>query len=237
MASGIVYSHLLLTLLVVVLGGGVVALDRTAVFQGLVSRPLVAASVSGLLAGNWRAGMLVGAVLELYCIYEIPVGTNIPTDDTLLALAAGAIAALTRNLPMAEGIDSRSLALVAILVVLPWSEFTRRLDGWARNWNRELIDAAEPALLAGRPGAAVECHLKGLLHFYLAAVAGLGLMVVVSLAGNLVLVGLFPTWFEPYTCQLLLIFPLAGIAGLLTNMNKKRLYTVFIGAALWLFLL
>ena len=61
-------------------------------------------------------------------------------------------------------------------------------------------------------------------------------MVTVSLAGNLLLVSLFPVWFEPYAGRLLLLFPLAGIAGLLTNMNKKRLYTVFAGASLWLFL-
>ena len=236
MVSG-VNPAFFLTLLLVVCGGGLLALDRTAVFQGLVSRPLVAATASGFLAGDWRVGLLVGAVLELYCIYEIPVGTNIPTDDTLLALAAGGIAALTRDLPLANGIDSRSLALLAILVVLPWSEFTRRLDGWTRNWNRELIDEAETALLAGRPEAAVAFHLQGLLHFYLSAVCGLGLMITVSLAGNLLLVSLFPAWFEPYAGQLLLLFPLAGIAGLLTNMNKKRLYTVFVGASLWLFLL
>jgi PTS system mannose-specific IIC component len=236
MFFGIDLMALFPPLLLVVLGGGLVALDRTAVFQGLVSRPLVAATVSGFLAGDWRLGLLVGAVLELYCIYEIPVGTTIPTDDTLLALAAGGIAALTRSLPLAQGIDSRSLALLAILVVLPWSEFTRRLDGWARGWNRELVDEAETALLAGRCFSAVNFHLKGLFHFYLAAVCGLVLMVTVSLAGNLLLVSLFPVWFEPYAGRLLLLFPLAGIAGLLTNMNKKRLYTVFAGASLWLFL-
>ncbi len=236
MISGVSLSHLLVTILFVVLGGGVLALDRTAVFQGLFSRPLVAAALSGFLAGDWKIGLLAGAVLELYCIHEIPVGTNIPTDDTLLALAAGGIAALTRNLPVADGLDSRSLVLLAIIVVLPWSEFTRRLDSWARNWNRDLIDEAETALLAGRCFSAVSFHLKGVLHFYLTAVAGLSLMVLFSLVGNLLLVSLFPLWFEPYAGQLLLLFPLAGIAGLLADMNKKRLFVVFAGASLWLFL-
>ncbi|MCD6292493.1 MAG: PTS sugar transporter subunit IIC, partial [Deltaproteobacteria bacterium] len=101
--------------------GAFLTLDRTAVFQGMLSRPLIAATFAGALAGNWEIGLLLGASLELYYLSEIPVGSNIPTDDTLIALAAGGTAAALSTLPANAALNSRSLALVVLLTVLPWA--------------------------------------------------------------------------------------------------------------------
>ena len=52
-------------LLPVVLLGGLLGLDVVSFPQAMVSRPLVAATVAGWLAGNATAGLLIGATLEL----------------------------------------------------------------------------------------------------------------------------------------------------------------------------
>jgi hypothetical protein len=48
---------------------------------------------------------------------------------------------------------------------------------------------------------------------------------------------LVPDWIHPVTDRLLLIFPVLGIVGLLSNMNKKRQLAVFavVAASLLLF--
>ncbi|MEA3332372.1 MAG: PTS sugar transporter subunit IIC [Pseudomonadota bacterium] len=217
--------------------GAVLALDRTAVFQGMLSRPLIAATFAGALAGNWEIGLLLGASLELYFLSEIPVGSNIPTDDTLLALAAGGTAAALSGLPVNAMLNDRSLALMVLLTVLPWAAFTRKLDSWVRVRNARLIDEMETRFLAGENSSAINFHLHGLLKFYGAAAGALGLMMVSSLLLVPLLLFLLPAWAWPLTDRLLLLFPAAGIAGLLCNMNQKRQLAVFAGISMLLLIL
>ena len=209
--------------------GAVLALDRTAIFQGMLSRPLLAATFAGALAGNWEIGLLLGASLELYFLGEIPVGSNIPTDDTLLALVAGGTAAALSGLPANALLDDKSLAFMVLLTILPWAGFTRKLDSWVRVRNARLIDDMETRLLAGENASAVNFHLYGVLNFYGAAVGALGLMMVSSLLLVPLLLLLLPAWAWPLTDRLLLVFPAVGIASLLYNMNQKRQLAVFAG--------
>ncbi len=216
--------------------GSFCALDRTAFLQMMLSRPLVAATFAGMLAGNWEIGLLLGAALELCFLSEMPVGTMIPTDDTLLALAAGGAAAALSVLPQAAG-RLPTLALVVLLSTLPWAAFTRKVDGWVRVRNAQLIDEVETALLAGHTlddgerKVAVNFHLHGLLNFYGAAAAAVALMMFSSLLVAPMLLFLVPDWLQPLTDRLLFIFPVIGIAGLLSNMNHKRQLVVFAGVA------
>lgn len=207
--------------------GAFCALDRTAAFQMMFSRPLVAATLGGMLAGNWQLGLLIGAVLELYFLSEMPVGSNIPTDDTLLAIAAGGVAAALSGLPAHSLLPDESLALIVLLTILPWAAFTRKLDSWVRVQNSRLIDEMETNLLAGRNRFAINFHLYGILHFYGASVVALLVMISSSLLLVPLFLFLLPAWVWPLTDRLLLIFPALGIFGLLRNMNQKRQLAVF----------
>lgn len=216
--------------------GAFCALDRTAFLQMMIARPLVAATFAGALTGNWEIGLLLGVSLELFFLSELPVGTTIPTDDTLLALAAGGTGAALIGLPQNMSHKPGTLALVVLITILPWSMFTRKLDSWVRVKNGQLIDEVETSLLAGhnssvRRGAAINFHLHGLFNFYTAAVVALALMMVISLLLVPLLLSLIPDWIRPLTDRLLFLFPVLGVAGLLSNMNQKRQLTVFAGVA------
>lgn len=219
--------------------GAFCALDRTAILQMMFSRPLVAATFAGALAGNWEIGLLLGAALELYYLSEIPVGTIIPTDDTLLALAAGGAGAALSNLPQNQSQASGTLALLVLLTILPWSAFTRKVDSWVRHKNAQLVDEVETALLAG-PNlnraqlSALNYHLHGIFNFYSASAAALGLMLMSSLLLVPLLLFLVPAWLRPLTDRLFFLFPVVGIVGLLSNMNQKRQLAVFAGVAMLL---
>lgn len=52
----------------------VLELDAVLIAQTLVSRPLVAGSVLGALAGKAQAGVLFGAAFELLSLCDLPVG-------------------------------------------------------------------------------------------------------------------------------------------------------------------
>jgi PTS system mannose-specific IIC component len=79
----------LLLALGLLLWGTVVAVDLVTVPQGLLSRPLVAATVAGAMAGDTLAGLMVGTVLELYALEVLPIGASRYPDYGPASVAAG----------------------------------------------------------------------------------------------------------------------------------------------------
>ena len=75
------------------LWGVVVGLDLICVAQTMVSRPLVAGTVAGAIAGDPVAGMAVGVILELFALEVQPFGATRYPDYGLGAVAAAAAAA------------------------------------------------------------------------------------------------------------------------------------------------
>lgn len=76
-----------------------VTVDLVSVPQGLLARPLVAATVAGMLAGDTTAGLLVGLVLELYALDVLPIGASRYPDYGAAAVTAAAAAALIPDAP------------------------------------------------------------------------------------------------------------------------------------------
>lgn len=63
-------------LLPLILLGGVLGLDVVGFPQAMISRPLVAATLGGAMVGGAGAGLLVGAVLELFALETLPFGAS-----------------------------------------------------------------------------------------------------------------------------------------------------------------
>jgi PTS system mannose-specific IIC component len=101
--------------LVYVVVGGLVAVDAVSWPQVMISRPLVSATVGGALLGDASAGLLVGAILELFSMRHPPLGAARYPDTGPAGLVAGA--------SFAAAGGSAILALVAAL-----------LGGWALGW-------------------------------------------------------------------------------------------------------
>ena len=65
--------------LLVVLGG-ILAADGVSVPQVMISRPLISATLGGLVMGDAASGMLVGALLELLTMRHPPYGDTGPGE-------------------------------------------------------------------------------------------------------------------------------------------------------------
>jgi PTS system mannose-specific IIC component len=123
----------LLDLLPLALLAAVLGLDVVSFPQAMVSRPLVAASLGGAVAGGLEEGLLVGVLLELLALETLPVGASRYPEWGSAAVVAGALAAEFAHrtpaaLPMA--------VLVGLVTALAggWSMVQlRRLNAhWAR---------------------------------------------------------------------------------------------------------
>ncbi len=132
------------TLVLLVLWGTLVGLDLVSVPQAMLSRPLVAGTVAGWLAGDVAAGIRVGVLLELFALDVLPIGAVRYPDygpATVVAVALAAAAPWELGLGVSAGV---ALVLAA-------------MGGWTlqvvRRRNAHAIQRRAAALAAGESGA------------------------------------------------------------------------------------
>lgn len=202
----------------------VTGLDRTAALQMLLSRPLVAAALAGLLLGAVETGVMIGALLELLWLSRLPVGASIPHDDTQVAVGATTLAVTVAGDPVLAGVGG---TLLCVLVTMPLAKVGQLTERWARQRNNLLQERAHADLAAGNVDRLERLHLLGLVHFALAALLTYGCIV---LAGSLLLRLLAPLLLAQATTAAVwirLALVLVGIGALLRTMNVKHAYWLF----------
>ena len=199
-------------------------LDRTACGQFMISRPIVAAPLTGWLLGDPLTGLQVGALLELMWLGRLPVGAAIPPDDTQVAVGAVVLALGRAAVP---GFGSLPLTLLAILVAMPLGKVGQLFDRLARQRNGTLLHRAQAALVAGKLGGVERNHRRGLLYF---AAASLATFAVVVGVGSVLLHLLAPLFMAPVAGVagwLRLLLPLVGTALIIGTVNLNRALALF----------
>jgi PTS system mannose-specific IIC component len=113
--------------------GAVLGLDVVAFPQAMTSRPLVAATLGGALAGNAGSGLIAGATLELIALETLPFGASRYPEWGSAAVVGGALFATHAEHP-AGGLTTAVLAAIATAWVGGWTMIAlRRLNAtWAR---------------------------------------------------------------------------------------------------------
>lgn len=164
--------------LVTALWGGLMALERRAFLQAMFSRPLVAATVEGLLLGDVLAGLYVGLVFELFFLGGASLGGAHPDHDTLPAVSAAAMAAAMGTASGAE--STPAMWALSILLCAPFGRaglwLENRLDRRARKYFGRAVRATD----SGELGRAARQNLRAMwpqFVFYgllCAAAAGAG---------------------------------------------------------------
>ena len=130
---------LIVKIILISLIGGLLCLDRI-VMQVMVSRPMIIAPVVGLILGNPYAGLIIGAILELFWIDRVPIGIYIPPNDSIAAGLAASIAILTgQSLGIAVQPELISLS---VLIAVPFGMVAKRFDVRMMEANNYLSDQA-----------------------------------------------------------------------------------------------
>ena len=202
-------------------------LDRVALVQVMISRPLVAAPLTGWLLGYPMVGLEVGMLLELLWLGRLPVGAAIPPDDTQVAVGA---TVLTLSVGPMLGLHGMPFVILAVLIAIPLGKFGQVFDRLARHVNDRLAVSGERALAAGRTRAMGRYHLLGLASF---ALASLATALVIVLVGSLILYEAAPFLIGAVrkaglSLQYSLI--LVGAASLLGTINVNRSISLFCAA-------
>ena len=143
------------SLVVLLAVGAVVGLDLVSVPQAMLSRPLVAGFLGGVVAGRPLPGLAIGALLELFAFETLPIGAARYPDWGPSACAAGALAALRGGWDGAWMVGVMVVALVAAWLGGLTMHLARRLTAVQ-------VRRRAAALEAGDPHALVALQLGGM---------------------------------------------------------------------------
>lgn len=212
----------------------VCGLDRVAILQIMISRPIVAAPLVATLLGEPLTGLQIGIMVELLWLARLPVGAAVPPDDTQVAIAG---TVLTIVLGHSLGASEPELMILCLLIAIPLGKIGQYFDHYARHYNVRLSQRVEAAFERGSLLVAELQHLRGLFSFSTAAVAT---YVVIMLGGFIIVPFVWPLLQQPLqysTGWLQLAFPLIGIAVILGTINVSRVITLFCASFCMAFLL
>lgn len=163
-------------------------LDVIAVAQIMISRPVVVGALLGALLGDLRAGLFIGAIVELVWIAVIPIGLSVPPDVTVSAVLANCWY-------LQCGVKGGLGMLAAILISIPAGMVFKKLDVMHRQFNVRLARYVDKRLEAGDEGAVMRVSLLGTLLFFLKAFVFFVLFIPVG------------TWALGAFCRLASVLP------------------------------
>ncbi len=202
-------------------------LDRVALVQAMISRPLVAAPLTGWLLGNPLIGLEIGMLLEMLWLGRLPVGAAIPPDDTQVAVGATVLAVSMGHFLNISGMP---MVLLAVLIAIPLGKCGQVFDKLARHINDRIALFGHNALMAGNVRGMERSHLCGLITF---AMASLATALVIVSVGSFVLLSFAPLLIGAVreaglSLQYSLI--MVGAAALLGTINVNRSISLFCAA-------
>jgi len=199
-------------------------LDRTALLQVMISRPIVAAPLTGLVLGDLHTGLSIGLMTELLWLARIPVGAAIPPDDTQVAVGATTLVVVFGPL---WGYGGAGFMILALLIAMPLGKAGQWLDHLARSQNSRLQKRAEQVLASGDIARLERLHWQGIGHFAFASIMTYLVVVSAGAVGLYFLAPVFHGTLEGVSGWVQLVFPLCGIAVILSNANIRRPLTLF----------
>lgn len=218
-------------LLLVGLVGAILGMDERAMFQGMLSHPLVVGTLVGLLVGDVSLGFEVGLIVGLFWSYALPVGGVVPPNGWVVAAAATALSAW-----MGGDVWVRTLSL---LWATPFGVFAARFELGGRSWNLALARRCESASATELEGALWTVQGVGLFGALLFPGAGLMFALV---SGALVLPAMVeaaPDLIRGAFAMVYTLLPFLGLGALVLALRIRRSFAIlgvcFAGVLLWVY--
>ena len=136
-----------MTLLQALLCGLVATLGRIDMLFGTLylSRPIFLSAMTGLVLGDFKTGIIIGATLELFFMGAVSVGAYIPPDVVVGGVVATALAILNNY-----------TVEVAVTLAMPIALFSLAI--------RNLMSVLEPFFLNRADQYADKCDAKGVVR-------------------------------------------------------------------------
>jgi mannose PTS system EIIC component len=219
-------NHITVRILFVSLMGGIIGLDRV-FMQVMISRPIVSAPLIGLMLGDAYTGLIAGALLELFWINRLPIGTIVPPNDFLAAVLVASSAIIAGQ---EIGRTTRELVAFSVLFFVPFAHLGQKVDSFIVSSNDKLAGDALNAAMEADTGRIFRKHMEGLGKTFLCY----SIFIFFSLLiGTTFLIHVFPLLPAACLTALTLTYfslPLLGVAAGLNTINMKGAVPIFCAA-------
>lgn len=182
----------------------------------MISRPIFAGPLIGLLLGDLPTGLLVGGSVELMYMGVIPVGGSVPPNAQIAGILSTVFAILNGG-----------NAEIGIALALPIGLLAQLLIMFAWNINIILIHRADAYVESGDYKKVQWVHLSGLIIFFL--VFFIPTFLAIHFGSEFVnnVVAAMPAILTDGLKVASGIMPAVGMAMLLKMMNMKRYWPFF----------
>jgi mannose/fructose/N-acetylgalactosamine-specific phosphotransferase system component IIC len=228
---------MIVKLIALALLAGIAELDRTSIFHGLLSEPIVLSPLAGYILGDPILGFKIGIILQLFFVGCVSMGGSTPPDGAMATIAAVISASMSASY---VSISSEVAVPVVVLVVMyPAAMIGSAIDMWRKESNVALLNDAEERLDncgVGVVEKAIWVSIgKNFIFYTLAA-------VIVAAAGTLVtglVLYILPAgWWKgmKITGDLLLLAS-AGIALASLRENRSIWIYLLVGICLWILMI
>jgi len=190
----------------------------------MISRPIIIAPIIGLILNNPYAGLIIGAMIEMFWIDRIPIGIYIPPNDSLVAVLATSVAILAGQ---KLGSVSPELIAFSILLFIPFGILAKQIDIMIIKSNDILSDQAlEDAKKSNIRGIEQKTYLGliKVLSFYIIYLLVLQAIFIPAV------IWIYPKLASTIIKMLTMIYyflPLLGIAVALNTIRLRGAIPVF----------
>ncbi|MBC8181781.1 PTS sugar transporter subunit IIC [candidate division KSB1 bacterium] len=150
-------------ILITSLIGGIIAIDTAVAFQIMISQPIVSCTIIGLIFGLPEIGILVGILLELPWLINIPSGGAHGSEGNLGAVVAAALSSylVSRNINTAN-----IIIITSIIYSLCISQVGSFLIDFLRKVNLNLVHDADQAVENADVGEITRLNLTGFFYMF-----------------------------------------------------------------------
>lgn len=183
----------------------------------MISRPVFAGPLIGLIMGDLPTGLFVGGTVELMYMGVLPIGGSVPPNAQIAGILSTVFAITSGGNPE-----------VGIALALPIGVLAQLMIMMAWNVNIILVHGADKYLLAGDYKKVEKKHLMGLLVFLVIFFVTTFLAVFFGSEWVNSLVTAMPDVLTDGLKVASGILPAVGMAMLLKMMNFKRYWPFFL---------
>ncbi len=214
--------HIIAGIFGIAVVGGIIGLDRLAAGQFMISQPIVAGPIAGWLLGDAASGLVIGAVLELVWVLDMPVGTFLPADATIGTVSATAVAVLATGGGVHLDIIGFSILLTTAMVPI-----TMKVERMVRMYNARFAEGAASFEGEDAERKLSRAHLSGLAVFFLKSFSLYLVFVPAGLAATALFAGL-PQPVHAASVLFVKMLPLLGAALVVRKLSIRILDRFFL---------
>lgn len=150
----------ILSLSLLSIAAAICSSDITMFGQFMISRPIFSGALFGYICGDIYLGLWVGMIIEMLWINELPMGTAVPIDLTMMTILS-----VVWTLMSFKG--EPSAAVFALVLVIPFVYLYREVDVAGRLFNTKIMHWVEAGIESGKEYRITYSIILGLVLFLL----------------------------------------------------------------------